>query len=139
MKDLIDTNVWLAPLLRQAGAAEAAAYLAATRDADLAISDFSHHSVAVECDRRGLTDDYLRWVNDVMLGRSVEVVALALGAAGDIATAQQALRLSYDDAYQAVAAGSVGRRLVSLDRLVLKRVPGAVRPRDAMPQPEQRP
>ena len=133
MKDLIDTNVWLAPLLRQAGAAEAAADLAATDDADLAISDFSHHSVAVECDRRGLNDDYLRWVDDVLIGRSVEITALPAGAAREIAAAQQALRLSYDDAYQAVAARLTGRRLVSLDRLVVKRVPNAVRPRDAMP------
>ena len=133
MKDLVDTNVWLAPLLRQAGAAEAAAYLAAANDADLSLSDFAHHSIAVECERRAIIDDYLLWVDDVLMKRSVELVALPPSAARDIAAAQQALRLGYDDAYQAVAAGRSGRRLVSLDRLVVKRVPSAVRPRDAMP------
>ena len=135
MRDLVDTNVWLAPLLHQTGEVEAAAYLAVADDADLAITDFAQHSVAVECDRRALGDDYLRWVDDVLILRSITVLALPADAAREVAATQRALRLSYDDAYQATVARRENRRLVSLDRLVVKRVPGAIRPRDAMPSP----
>jgi len=62
---LVDTNVWLEPLLQQERAEEAVQFLTQTPTGNLFITDFSFYSIGILLTRRNRPNILLDFVQDV--------------------------------------------------------------------------
>jgi predicted nucleic acid-binding protein len=113
---LVDTNVWLEPLLQQEGAEEAVQFLTRTPTENLFISDFSFNSVGLILTRRNRRLDLLLdFVRDVFTNGAVGLVRLEPQDTPDIVAAINQFNLDFDDAYQYVAAQRNNLIIVSFD------------------------
>ncbi len=113
---LVDTNVWLEPLLQQERAEEVVQFLTQTPTENLFISDFSFNSIGLILTRRnrGL-DLLLDFVRDVFTDGAVGLVHLEPQDTPDIVAAINQFNLDFDDAYQYVAAQRNNLVIVSFD------------------------
>lgn len=112
---LVDTNVWLERLLNQERSVEVGEFLERISAADLAISDFTFHSICVILTRLARGTVLLDFVQDVLVDGAVNVVSIRPGDTGAVVSAIDAHKLDFDDAYQYVAAQQHGLTLVSFD------------------------
>ena len=110
---LVDTNVWLERLLDQAGAGEVARFLERIPAEQLAISDFSFHSIGLILTRLGQTDALLRFVQDAFGEGPVSLLHLEAGDTVDLVDAMRHFKLDFDDAYQYAAAEKYGLTIVT--------------------------
>ena len=133
MRHLVDTNVWLQPMLGQVDAAECDAYLTVPRADVLVISAFALHSVGIVCVKRKLYDEYDNFVAGVRTSGLVEVIALTSADLPQVTDAARQYGLDLDDAYQYVVAETHNFQIVSCDNDFAKAPGGYLRPRDAMP------
>ena len=133
MRHLVDTNVWLQPILKQIDAVECAEYLQALRHDVLAVTDFSWHSIGVVCVKRKLFDAFDQFVTSVLAAEQVRIISLDPSEMPQVTAAGRRYGLDFDDAYQYVASLKVGLRVVSCDKDFAKTPEGYLRPRDAMP------
>ena len=97
---LLDTNIWLERLLNQAGADEVRQLLAAVDDSELAISDFSLHSIGVILGRNGKLSLLDQFATDLFVHGRVALARLAGADTLKITAAMKLHRLDFDDAYQ---------------------------------------
>ncbi len=113
---LVDTNVWLEPLLQQERAEEAVQFLTQTPTENLFISDFSFNSIGLILTRRNRRLDLLLdFVRDVFTDGAVGLVRLEPQDTPDIVAALNQFNLDFDDAYQYVAAQRNNLIIVSFD------------------------
>jgi predicted nucleic acid-binding protein len=113
---LVDTNVWLEPLLQQERAEEAVQFLTQTPTENLFISDFSFNSVGLILTRRNRRLDLLLdFVRDVFTNGAVGLVRLEPQDTPDIVAAINQFNLDFDDAYQYVATQRNNLVIVSFD------------------------
>lgn len=113
---LVDTNVWLEPLLQQERAEEAVQFLTQTPTENLFISDFSFNSIGLILTRRNRRLDLLLdFVRDVFTNGAVELVRLEPQDTPDIVAAIDRFNLDFDDAYQYMAAQRHNLIIVSFD------------------------
>jgi hypothetical protein len=113
---LVDTNVWLEPLLQQERAEEAVQFLTQTPTENLFISDFSFNSIGLILTRRNRRLDLLLdFVRDVFTDGAVGLVRLEPQDTPDIVAALNLFNLDFDDAYQYVAAQRNNLVIVSFD------------------------
>jgi hypothetical protein len=113
---LVDTNVWLEPLLQQERAEEAVQFLTQTPTENLFISDFSFNSIGLILTRRNRRLDLLLdFVRDVFTDGAVGLVRLEPQDTPDIVAALNQFNLDFDDAYQYVAAQRNNLVIVSFD------------------------
>jgi predicted nucleic acid-binding protein len=112
---LVDTNIWLERLLDQDRSEEVRQFLDHTPVDELSVTDFSFHSIGVIFHRLKRRDDFLVFVQDVLIDAGIAVVALQPPHMARVVTVMNTYRLDFDDAYQYVAAERYRATLVSFD------------------------
>ena len=112
---LIDTNVWLERLLDQDKSFEVGEFFSTISSGQLAITDFTFHSICVILTRLARTDVLLVFVQDVFLQSGVRLVTVGPESTGLIVEAIKTKKLDFDDAYQYVASEINNFELVSFD------------------------
>ncbi len=112
---LVDTNIWLERLLEQERSAEVGAFLEQTSTDQLAMTDFSLHSIGVILDRLESQNILLEFVDDVFLQGEVGLISVQPEAMHRLVVVMEQFKLDFDDAYQYVAAEQTGAVIVSFD------------------------
>ena len=112
---LLDTNIWLERLLNQAKAAEVKQLLDALDSSELALSDFSLHSICVILGRSQKLALLDQFTTDLFIQGRVALLTLSGADTPTVTTAMQTQRLDFDDAYQYVLAKRGNLTFVSFD------------------------
>jgi predicted nucleic acid-binding protein len=112
---LIDTNIWLERLLNQQQAAIVDEFLQTIPSANLAMSDFTFHSIALVLTRRQLFAPLQEFIQDVFVEGNVGLLSLSPMEMPSVLRIIGEQNLDYDDAYQYVTAEQYGLILVSFD------------------------
>jgi predicted nucleic acid-binding protein len=112
---LVDTNVWLEPLLQQERAEEAVQFLTQTPTENLFITDFSFYSIGILLTRRNRPNILLDFVQDVFTNGAVALLRLEPQEMPNLVVAINQFNLDFDDAYQYVAAQRNNLVIVSFD------------------------
>lgn len=112
---LVDTNVWLEPLLQQERAEEAVQFLTQTPTENLFITDFSFYSIGILLTRRNRPIILLDFVQDVFTNGAVALLRLEPQEMPNLVAAINQFNLDFDDAYQYVTAQRNNLVIVSFD------------------------
>lgn len=112
---LLDTNIWLERLLNQTHAPEVERLLDTFAAADLAISDFSLHSIGVILGRNRKYALLDQFIADLFVQNQVALLTLTGAEIQGVTAAMQTQRLDFDDAYQYVLAKRDQHTFVSFD------------------------
>ena len=112
---LVDTNVWLEPLLQQERAEEAVQFLTQTPTENLFITDFSFYSIGILLTRRNRPNILLDFVQDVFTNGAVALLRLEPQEMPNLVVAINQFNLDFDDAYQYVTAQRNNLVIVSFD------------------------
>ncbi|HET6402313.1 MAG TPA: PIN domain-containing protein [Candidatus Kapabacteria bacterium] len=113
MKYLLDTNIFLEIILRQVRSAVSKQFILEHLQ-EIAISDFSLHSIGVILYRRKKLHLYAEFIRD--LGEKLQLVVLPVDALENIHSVITESGLDFDDAYQLIAAQTFGLEIVTFDR-----------------------
>ncbi|MDO9034773.1 MAG: PIN domain-containing protein [Methanoregula sp.] len=123
---LVDTNIWLERLLDQEKSDEVGEFLSAVHSDQMAITDFSLHSIGVITTRLKRPDIFTVFLNDICIEGSVNIISLVPKHLQKLVHSMALYQLDFDDAYQYTAADEHGFVLVSFDtdfdRTPLKRM-----------------
>ena len=112
---LVDTNIIVEILLRQAKAEEAKRFLESTVPENLFLTEFSLYSLGIILLRRKMHDTFLRALDDLLVTGGIRIVRLGLEGMQDVVHAARMFNLDFDDAYQYAAAEKYGLTIVSFD------------------------
>lgn len=112
---LLDTNLLLEILLAQERAEEVKEFLQRSPRDHLFLSDFSLYSIGIQAVRRGLSDAFVKMVDDLILQGGIRVLSLSPGDMPLLVQIAEQFRLDFDDAYQYVLASLRGLQVVSFD------------------------
>lgn len=112
---LIDTNIWLERLLGQQQSDLVGQFLAQLPSNQLAMTDFTLHSIALVMTRRQLYSAFEQFVQDIFVEGAVGLLSLSPPELPAVISAMQQQHLDYDDAYQYIVAVSFQLTLVSFD------------------------
>jgi len=112
---LLDSNIILELLLDQDRANEVDRFLRAVPKENLHISEFSLYSVGIVLFRRKQFDDFVRFLEDLILVGGVRLLRVPPLAAKELAAVAQQFDLDFDDAYQYVVAEKYGLEIISFD------------------------
>lgn len=112
---LVDTNVWLERMLDQERSDDVGRFLSSTPSDRLYITDFALHSIGLILTRLQQSDDFNRFVQDVLINGSVGLVRLTPSELAQMTSVINRYSLDFDDAYQYVAAKRYSLELVSFD------------------------
>lgn len=113
MKYLLDTNIFLEIILRQVRSAVSKQFILEHLQ-EIAISDFSLHSIGVILYRRKKLHLYAEFIRD--LGEKLQLVVLPVDALENIHSVITESGLDFDDAYQLIAAQTFGLEIVTFYR-----------------------
>jgi len=122
-------------LLQQEHAATARNLLQIVPLADVAITDFSIHSIGIILTNAAKDDDFDKFVADVLLDTPLIVLRLGNSDISRILQIRRRYRLDFDDAYQYFAAEKHNLTLVSFDADFDKTERGRKTPAEAMEEP----
>ncbi|EEB74950.1 PIN domain-containing protein [Thermococcus sp. AM4] len=109
---LIDTNVFLEILLGQEKSEVAKRFLS-SHVGDLAMSDFTLHSIGVILFRLKRPELFLEFINDTL--PNIEVVTLPTLDYPRVVEFYEKYGLDFDDAYQCAVATTHGLTIVTMD------------------------
>ncbi len=112
---LLDTNIWLERLLNQAKADEVRQFLDVVDSSELALSDFSFHSICVILGRSQKLALLNQFSADLFVQARVALLALSGADIPSVTTAMQGQRLDFDDACQYALVQRDHLKLVSFD------------------------
>ena len=112
---LLDTNIWLERLLNQTKAPDVKQLLDRVDDSELALSDFSFHSICVILSRARKLALLDQFINDLFVQGKVALLSLPGSDVQTVTAAIQAQGLDFDDAYQYALAKRDQLTLVSFD------------------------
>jgi predicted nucleic acid-binding protein len=112
---LVDTNLIVEILLRQAKAEEVKRFLESTAPENLYLTEFSLYSLGIILLRRKMHDTFLRAVDDLLLTGGIRMVRLGLEDMQGIVHAARRFNLDFDDAYQYATAEKYNLSIVSFD------------------------
>jgi len=112
---LVDTNIIVEILLRQAKAEEAKRFLESTAPENLFFTEFSLYSLGIILLRHNAHDTFLRALDDLLVTGGIRLVRLGLEGMQDIVHAARLFNLDFDDAYQYATAEKYGLTIVSFD------------------------
>lgn len=115
MRFLLDTNIWLELLLEQDKAEEVSHLLQAVEAEQLALTDFSLHSIGVVLTRLNKDGLFLEFLSDTLVDSGAGVIRLTTEELKQVPAVRSKFRLDFDDAYQYIAAEKYGLILVSFD------------------------
>ena len=110
---LVDTNIFLEILLRQAKKENCKKFLR-ENIGNLNITDFSLHSIGVILFRYDKEYIFQKFVEDVM--PNVKLLSLPTELYVDVINASKSLNLDFDDAYQYSTAKYCGLRVTTMDK-----------------------
>ena len=113
IKYLIDTNVFLEILLDQEKKEICKIYLK-NKFGNMAISDFSLHSIGVILFRINRYELYNSFINDVI--PQIEVLSLKKNNYFQISNISKQFNLDFDDAYQVAVAGNHSLKIATMDK-----------------------
>ena len=123
---LVDTNIWLERLLDQEKSDEVGEFLSAVHSDQMAITDFSLHSIGVITTRLKRPDIFTVFLIDICIEGAVNIISLVPKHLQKLVHSMALYHLDFDDAYQYTAADEHGFVLVSFDtdfdRTPLKRM-----------------
>jgi hypothetical protein len=112
---LLDTNVWLELMLNQERADEVSRFMLAVPFSEIAITEFSLHSIGLTLSRLKSDALFVKFVSDIIEDTQTTRIRLAPDGLKKIADAKSRFNLDFDDAYQYVAAEKHNLTLVSFD------------------------
>ena len=112
---LLDTNVWLEALLKQERGAEAEQFLKQVDPALIAVTEFSIYSIGVITLRLKKIELFESFYRDIVQNPQIRKIRLNSEDLNLIIETHRKIGLSFDDAYQYVAAKKYGLTLVSFD------------------------
>jgi predicted nucleic acid-binding protein len=112
---LVDTNIWLEVLLEQEKKVESYEFLETTDSQLLHITDFSLYSIGIILTRLKKLDAFDRFVGDIIIESSVNMVRLIPEDIKRIIEIEKEFDLDFDDSYQYVAAERFDLKVVSFD------------------------
>lgn len=110
---LADTNIFLEILLGQEKSSDCKAFLDINAG-QIAISDFSLHSIGVILFRTGKKGDFALFLGDVLA--KVELASLPKSNYENVVKTGRSCNLDFDDAYQCEVAKHYGYKLATMDR-----------------------
>ncbi|HEY3874512.1 MAG TPA: PIN domain-containing protein [Candidatus Kapabacteria bacterium] len=113
MKYLVDTNIFLEIILKQVRSAVSKQFILDHLQ-EIAISDFSLHSIGVILYRRKKLDLYADFIRD--LGEKLQLVVLPVNVLENMHAVITESGLDFDDAYQLMAAQTFRLEIVTFDR-----------------------
>jgi len=112
---LLDTNIWLERLLDQERSEEVGQFLSQIPPDDMAITDFTLHSIGVILNRLGQETVLLQFVGDLLIDNHVYLATVPPDNFWRIVNIISQFNLDFDDAYQYVAAEQLNAVIVSFD------------------------
>jgi predicted nucleic acid-binding protein len=112
---LVDTNLILEVLLRQAKSEEVKRFLEHARSDQLFLTEFSLYSLGVLLIRRNMHDIFLRAVEDLLFTGGMTLLRLVPADLADVTRRSKQFGIDFDDAYQYVAADKHNLVIVSFD------------------------
>ncbi|HKT11605.1 MAG TPA: PIN domain-containing protein [Terriglobia bacterium] len=112
---LLDTNVWLELLLEQKDAEQVRRLMESAASQQLALTDFSLHSIGVILMRLKKDKVFLDFLSDALEESGVRLLRLDTADLARAPGVCSKFRLDFDDAYQYLAAEKYGMVLVSFD------------------------
>jgi hypothetical protein len=112
---LLDTNIWLERLLNQSRAQDVKQMLDSMDTSELALSDFSLHSVCVVLGRSHKLALLDQFITDLFIHGKVALPGVSGAETHQITDAMRTQRLDFDDAYQYVITKRDQLVLVSFD------------------------
>jgi predicted nucleic acid-binding protein len=110
---LVDTNIFLAILLKESTGAVCKQFLSDNGN-QIAFTDYSLHSIGTILFRKNRLDLFTKFVQDFL--RYVPVVTLSRDQYAHLENVNARYGLDFDDAYQYLVAESTGRTLVTMDK-----------------------
>jgi predicted nucleic acid-binding protein len=112
---LIDTNIWLELLLEQEKAAEVRRFFHQVEARLIAITEFSIYSIGVILTRLKKDDVFADFLSDTVEDSGVMRICLDAADLRQALAVRKQYQLSFDDAYQYVAAMKYEYTLISFD------------------------
>ncbi len=131
---LVDTNLIVEVLLRQAKAEEVKRFLDNAPPDQLFLTEFSLYSLGILLTRRNLHDIFLRAVEDLLFTGGMTLLRLTPADMADIARRCKQFGLDFDDAYQYVTAEKHRLIIVSFDADFDRTDKGRKTPQAALPR-----
>lgn len=111
----LDTNILLEFLLDQEKATDVEYFLTVVPSESLFVTEFSVHSIGVLLLRRKLHAGFARFVEDLLVAGAITIIRLETEDLLTVSRTAERTGLSFDDAYQYVAAEKHNLTLVSFD------------------------
>ena len=112
---LVDTNVWLELLLEQEKAEEVRRFFQTVEAHFLSLTEFSLYSIGVILTRLKKDAVFEDFLSDTIENSGVRQLRLDVADLKRVLVIRHRFQLSFDDAYQYVAAEKYNLTLVSLD------------------------
>ena len=109
---LVDTNIFLEILLRQAKSQDCKDFLI-NNVGELSFTDFSLHSIGVILFRQREDDLFLKFLDDML--PKIHLVTLPKNQYKQLIRNRKKHKLDFDDAYQLSVCKSYGLKLVTMD------------------------
>ena len=131
----LDTNILLEFLLDQERADDVERFLSVIPHESLFVTEFSVHSVGVLLLRRKLHAGFVRFVEDLLVTGAITTIRLETEDLLSVSKTAERTGLSFDDAYQYVAAEKHNLTLVSFDADFDRTERGRKTPADILGEP----
>ena len=131
----LDTNILLEFLLDQEKADDVERFLSVIPDESLFVTEFSVHSIGVLLLRRKLHAGFVRFVEDILVTGAITMIRLEMEDLLSVSKTAERTGLSFDDAYQYVAAEKYNMTLVSFDADFDRTERGRETPADILGEP----
>jgi predicted nucleic acid-binding protein len=132
---LLDTNILLEFLLDQDRADEVERFLKEVPHQQLAVTEFSIHSVGILLLRRKMHAGFVRFAEDLLLSGAIGLVRLDVSDIIRVGKTAGATGLDFDDAFQYVAAEKHDLTLISFDADFDRTDRGRKTPADILGEP----
>jgi hypothetical protein len=131
----LDTNILLEFLLDQEKADDVERFLGVVSHESLFVTEFSVHSIGVLLLRRKLHAGFVRFVDDLLVTGAITMIRLETEDLLTVSKTAERTGLSFDDAYQYVAAEKHNLTLVSFDSDFDRTARGRRTPADILGEP----
>lgn len=131
----LDTSILLEFLLDQEKADDVERFLRVVPHEELFVTEFGVHSVGVILLRRKLHAGFVRFVEDLLFTGAITMIRLETEDLLAVSKTAEAAGLSFDDAYQYVAAEKHDLTLVSFDADFDRTDRGRKTPADILGEP----
>jgi predicted nucleic acid-binding protein len=131
----LDTNILLEFLLDQEKADDVERFLSVVPHESLFVTEFSVHSIGVLLLRRKLHTGFVRFVEDILVTGAITMIRLGTEDLLAVSRIAERTGLSFDDAYQYVAAEKHNLTIVSFDADFDRTERGRRTPADILGEP----